>query len=262
MPTLVTLAFFAHIAGGAVALLAGVAAICAPKGSRLHRRAGNLFFLSMLVMATFAAVLAVVRPGQIINLFIAGFAFYLVGTAWLAARRPDGVAGTAEKAALAVSLILCAPFAMVIFQIATGIALFRTAFRIEGAILIALCSFASVIALAAIGDARVVLAGGLSGRSRIARHLWRMCFGLFIAAGSFFLGPSNRPLRLLSLIGGRHLSPAIFSTGPYLFLTVLPLILLIFWLIRVRFGNAHKKGSLPYRTEQGRTVFGEQSLPG
>jgi hypothetical protein len=33
-----------------------------------------------------------------------------------------------------------------------------------------------------------------------------MCFGLFIAAGSFFLGPSNRPLRLLSaVVLGQHL---------------------------------------------------------
>jgi hypothetical protein len=222
MPTLVTLAFFAHIAGGAVALLAGVAAICAPKGSRLHRRAGNLFFLSMLVMATFAAVLAVVRPGQIINLFIAGFAFYLVGTAWLAARRPDGVAGTAEKAALAVSLILCAPFAMVIFQIATGIALFRTAFRIEGAILIALCSFASVIALAAIGDARVVLAGGLSGRSRIARHLWRMCFGLTLATGSAFTNGFAR------FLPGPYHVPTVFFLPQFI-----PLIVLVYWMARV-----------------------------
>jgi hypothetical protein len=56
--------------------------------------------------------------------------------------------------------------------------------------------------------------GGVLGAKRIARHLWRMCFGLFIAAGSFFLGPSNRPLRLLSTVGlGQHLSPALFSTS-------------------------------------------------
>src|SRR5438477_123306 len=81
--------------------------------------------------------------------------------------------------------------------------------------------------------------GGVLGAKRIARHLWRMCFGLFIAAGSFFLGPSNRPLRLLSEVGlGKHLSPAIFGTTLYLILTILPLILLIFWLVRVRWANA------------------------
>jgi hypothetical protein len=67
-----------------------------------------------------------------------------------------------------------------------------------------------------------------------------MCFGLFIAAGSFFLGPSNRPLRLLSTVGvGQHLPQALFSTALYSILTILPLILLIFWLVRVRFAKAY-----------------------
>jgi hypothetical protein len=72
-----------------------------------------------------------------------------------------------------------------------------------------------------------------------------MCFGLFIASGSFFLGPSNRPLRLLSRVGlGQHLPAVLFSTALYLVLTLLPLILLIFWLIRVRFAKAYKGSSI------------------
>jgi hypothetical protein len=99
----------------------------------------------------------------------------------------------------------------------------------------------SVMLLAATGDARMLLGGGVRGAKRIARHLWRMCFGLFIAAGSFFMGPSNRPLRLLSAVGlGQHLSPDLFGTTLYLILTLLPLVLLIFWLVRVRFANAYK----------------------
>jgi hypothetical protein len=92
----------------------------------------------------------------------------------------------------------------------------------------------------------MLLRGGVLGAKRIARHLWRMCFGLFIAAGSFFLGPSNRPLRLLSTVGiGQHLSPALFSTTLYLILTVLPLIMLIFWLVRLRFANAYEGSIQP-----------------
>ena len=104
----------------------------------------------------------------------------------------------------------------------------------------------SVCLLAATGDVRMLVGGGVLGAKRIARHLWRMCFGLFVAAGSFMFGPSNRPLRLLSTVGlGQHLPPALFSTSLYLILTVLPLVLLIFWLVRVRFTNAHKKYSMP-----------------
>ena len=103
----------------------------------------------------------------------------------------------------------------------------------------------SVMLLAGAGDVRMLVRGGVLGAKRIARHLWRMCFGLFIAAGSFFLGPSNRPLRLLSAVGiGQHLSPALFSTALYLILSILPLILLFFWLGRVRLTNAYKGKSI------------------
>jgi hypothetical protein len=100
----------------------------------------------------------------------------------------------------------------------------------------------SVMLLAAAGDARMLVRGGVLGAKRIARHLWRMCFGLFIAAGSFFLGPSNRPLRLLSSVGiGQHLPPALFSTVLYLVLTILPLVILFFWLVRVRLSSVYRR---------------------
>lgn len=103
----------------------------------------------------------------------------------------------------------------------------------------------SVLLLAAAGDIRMLVRGGLFGAQRIARHLWRMCFGLFIAAGSFFLGGSNRPLRLLSAVGiGQHLPQALFNTGLYLVLSILPLVLLIFWLVRVRFTNAYRSKAI------------------
>ena len=219
----VALAFVLHIAGGSVALLSGVVAICARKGGPLHRLAGNVFFAAMLVMAAFAAALAILRPGQIVNLFIAAFAIYLVATAWLTARRPAGVACAAEKAALGVSIALCAPFALVMVQVATGIALFKTAFAIEGPILIALVSFASIIALAALGDARVVIAGGISGRARIARHLWRMCVGLTLATGSAFTNGFAR------FLPGPYHVPLVFFLPQFI-----PLVLLAYWMARVQ----------------------------
>jgi len=107
----------------------------------------------------------------------------------------------------------------------------------------------SVMLLAAAGDVRILVGGGVIGAKRIAPHLWRMCFGLFIAAGSFFLGPANRPLRLLAAVGlGQQLSPALFSTTVFLFLTVLPLILLVYWFVRVRFTNFYKGKSIRVAT--------------
>ena len=45
---------------------------------------------------------------------------------------------------------------------------------------------AAITTLAAAGDVRLMRSGALRAAPRLARHLWRMCFALFIAAGSFF----------------------------------------------------------------------------
>jgi hypothetical protein len=218
-------AFVLHIGGGAIGLASGTVAAFARKGGYLHRKAGTVFVASMLVMALFAAYLAVAIPDQIVNVFISTFVAYLVTTAWMTVRRNEGNAGLGEKSALVVAIGLWTPFAILSFQLATGMTpLFKSAVPFEGPVLVAIYSFAVILTLAVIGDARVVLAGGISGSPRIVRHLWRMCFGLTLATGSAF---SNGFARLLP--GPYHVP--IFFHLPKL----LPLGLLVFWFIRVRF---------------------------
>ena len=225
------LAFVLHISGGFVALVAGSVAIVVSKGSPLHRRAGNIFVASMVIMAIFAVYLAVAMPDQLVNVFIAVFATYLVTTAWLTVRRQEGSTGAAEKFALVVSLILLTPFAVLSVQLATGMpTLFKSAVPLEGPVLIAIYSFTLVLAIAAISDAKVVLLGGISGVPRIARHLWRMCVGLTLAAGSGFTNGFAR------LLPGRYHVPVAFFLPQFV-----PLVLLIFWMIRVRFTDWFKR---------------------
>ena len=84
---------------------------------------------------------------------------------------------------------------------------------------------ATVLLLAAAGDVRILRFGPLRGGPRLARHLWRMCFALFIAAGSFF---SIRE-RVATIL------PEPFTTAP---MRALPIVLLFgamfYWLWRVR----------------------------
>jgi uncharacterized membrane protein len=224
---LASIAFALHIGGGGIALVSGTVAAFARKGGRLHRRAGTVFVLSMFLVATFAVYLAIAMPGQMVNVFIGTFAFYLVATAWMTVRRREGVTGISDKIALLVSLSLCAPFAILSFQLAAGLPpLFKSAVAFEGPVLIAIYSFTLVLILAAVGDARVVVAGGLSGTPRIARHLWRMCLGLTLAAGSAFTNGFAR------FLPGPYHVPALFFLPQFL-----PLLLLIFWMIRIRFAG-------------------------
>jgi hypothetical protein len=84
---------------------------------------------------------------------------------------------------------------------------------------------AAVLLLAAAGDVRIMRYGLARGGPRLARHLWRMCFALFIAAGSFF---SIRE-RVATIL------PEPFTTGP---MRALPIVVLFgamfYWLWRVR----------------------------
>jgi uncharacterized membrane protein len=227
---------FIHILAGTTGLLSGAAAIIFRKGSPRHVLAGKIFVVAMLTMAVGAVYLGIVKH-QSGNIGGGILTFYLIGTAWLTARRRDGETSRWDWIAFLI------PLALGIFTWMTAMRIVRSGATSEGGVPVGMTFFmGSIMLLAAAGDLRMLLRGGLFGAKRIARHLWRMCFGLFIASGSFFFGPSNRPLRLLSRVGlGQHLPAALFSTALYLILTLLPLVLLIFWLIRVRFASAYNR---------------------
>jgi hypothetical protein len=191
-------------------------------------------------MAAVAVYLAIVRH-QPNNIGGGILTFYLIGTAWLTARRRDGETSRFDWVALLI------PLTIGILLWMTGVKVLRSGHSSLDGVPVGMTFFmGSVMLLAAAGDVRMLVRGGVAGVKRISRHLWRMCFGLFIASGSFFLGGSNRPLRLLSTVGiGQHLPPALFNTTLYFILTVLPLIVLIFWLVRVRFTNGYNGKSMP-----------------
>lgn len=213
-----------HVVGGAVGLVAGSISAATRKGGRVHRASGQVFVASMIVMAVFAIYLGFVIPDQKVNVFIGAFALYLVATGWIAARRPDGPGGRFEVAALILAIVLCAPFTVLSFQLATGLTpLFTSAVPFKGPVRIAIYTFTTILALAVAGDARVVFGRRIHGVPRLARHLWRMCLGLALAAGSGFTNGFAR------LLPGPYHVPAAFFLPQFI-----PVALLVYWLIRVR----------------------------
>ena len=234
-----SLILVAHICAGTAGLLSGTAALSFRKGSPRHVLAGKVFVASMLTMAAGAVYLAVVKHQP--NNFGGGiFTFYLILTAWLTARRRGKETSRLDWAVLLI------PLTFGILAWNSGVKALRSHEDLPGGVPVGMHLFmASIMLLAAAGDTRMLLRGGIVGTQRVVRHLWRMCFGLFIAAGSFFLGPSNRPLRLLSTLKlSQHLPSDLFSTNLYFVLTILPLALLIFWIVRVRFTNAYSGKSM------------------
>ena len=106
---------------------------------------------------------------------------YFVITA-LTTVRPD----SAWTRRLNVAALLAA-IALSLIEIGLGLKALVSPHRaINGVPFFMLFFLATVSTLAAVGDLRVMRSGAFTGSPRLARHLWRMCFALFIAAGSFF----------------------------------------------------------------------------
>jgi hypothetical protein len=210
----------AHICGGTAGLLSGFAAMSLPKGSRGHGRAGNLFVVSMLVLGSTAVYLGLLKA-QTGNVVGGAMTCYLVTTAWSTARQREPKPGTLDWIGLLFALVVAA------LNLRSGVERALSAKQNPaGAPAVAYFLVALIALLCAAGDLRMIVRGGLLGRARLVRHLWRMCFAWFVASGSIFLA---RP----------HLFPVFMSkTHMLAALGLLPLLLMIFWLVRVRVAKA------------------------
>ncbi len=212
-----------HVASGTLGMLSGFVAVFLRKGSRQHGLAGNVFVISMMSLSASGVYLALMKhqPGNVLG---GTLTLYLVATAWLTARRKDGGTGIFDWGALLIVLAVTATEMTLGLQAATS----PTGLKYDyppGPYFF----LGSIALLATVGDIRMLVRGGIAGALRRARHLWRMCFALFIAAASIFLAR-------------QQIFPVILQkTGVLVLLSVLPLILMIFWLFRVRFAKAYKR---------------------
>jgi hypothetical protein len=211
-------AYVVHIVAGSLGLVAGYLALYSAKGGTLHRKSGRVFLYAMLAMAIMGATMAAVRGvAPAINIPAALLTSYLVTTAFMTVRPPVAAARWLNPVLMLVALAVGLTSLTFAFE-----ALASPDGKRQGMPAFPFVMFGVVATLAAVLDLRMIRAGGLSGASRLARHLWRMSFALFIAAMSFFIGQAKvipEPIRIL----------------PLLALPVLAvLITMLYWLIRVR----------------------------
>jgi uncharacterized membrane protein len=209
-----------HIAAGGLAIILGFIALAVKKGGTIHRRSGMLFVYAMLVMGGSATLLELRKTPIGPNVFAGFVTAYFVGTALTTVRRASPWTRRIDVAGLAVVIGLA------LLGIVRGVIAFNSPGRALNGVPYFMSFFlAAVWILAAIGDLRILRCGVPPGGPRLARHLWRMCFALFIAAGSFF-SIRQRVAKVL---------PAPFTTGP---MRALPIVLLFgamfYWLWRVR----------------------------
>jgi uncharacterized membrane protein len=209
-----------HIVAGGLAIILGAVALLAPKGRMLHRRAGLLFVFAMLTMGMSGSTLALRQSLTNANVLGGFMSAYFVVTALTTVRAPSDGMRWLDRGALVVALGLAT------IDVSLGVRAYQSpSGALQGVPFFMLFFMATVTALAAAGDVRVMREGPLKGGKRLGRHLWRMCFALFIAAGSFF-SIRERVARIL---------PEPFTTVPMRALPVaLVFVAMFYWLWRVR----------------------------
>lgn len=203
-----------HFGTGLIALVAGAIALSVAKGGRLHKKSGIVFAVSMIVTGFLAAIISVYAGKSV---FGGLFVVYLIFTATTTVKP---LRWSGRK--LDVLLMIFA-FVFGVLSMIDGFNTWQLPGHSKNGVPAGMILFLGTVSLlAGIGDLRMIREGALRGARRIARHLWRMCFGLFIATGSFFLGQMKfipAPIRIV---------PALFVLG------VAPLGILLYWMWRVR----------------------------
>jgi hypothetical protein len=168
-----------HILTGSLGLITGYVALYAAKGALVHRRSGMVFVYAMLAMCTFGMLLSITRGvAPAINVPAGVVTAYLVITGLTTVRPiPGGRWLAPAMMVLALTLGLT--------DLTFGVQALANGGKRFGMPAFPFFMFGVVGTLGALGDLRIMRSGALEGTARLARHLWRMCFALFIAALSF-----------------------------------------------------------------------------
>jgi uncharacterized membrane protein len=213
----------AHIVAGGLAIILGGVALAVSKGGTLHRRTGLLFVYAMLTMGISGSILALRQSLTNANVLGGLMSAYFVITGLTTVRPASAWTRRLNFGALLMAIALS------VVEIGLGVkALASPGETLNGVPFFMLFFLATVTTLAGAGDIRMMRSGGLRAKPRLARHLWRMCFALFIAAGSFF-SIRERVAKIL---------PEPFTTPVMRALPIaLVFVAMFYWLWRVRAGR-------------------------
>lgn len=204
-----------HFMTGAIALLAGYSVIICKKGEASHRILGRIYVVSMLLLGLTGTIVALERevPLSMMNgLVLCYFVLSALNIIWQPANRSNSY----DKLLLLFAAMLTMGFAWFSYQTTQN-----HDGKLGGFGIAAYIAFGSVMAFCTIADYRYVKRGGLSGSSRLVRHLWRMFFPLFMSTAAFFLGQS------------KHLPQALQQIEFVLAPVVLVILAAIYWIIKV-----------------------------
>lgn len=204
-----------HICAGAIALLAGYSVIVAKKGQVAHKYLGRVYVLAMLALGLTGTYIATIReiPLSMLNgLVICYFVLSSINTIWQAPKQTNAY----DKLLFTFVILITIGFGWYSYLITQIESKELGGFGIEAYIV-----FGSVMVLCCFGDCRFLIRGGVSGNSRLVRHLWRMFFPLLMSTAAFFLGQA------------KHLPESIQRIEILLLPVVLVVLTTIYWITKM-----------------------------
>ncbi len=212
----------AHIILGTLAVIAGAVALSVRKGANNHIQFGRVFAITMLLSSALGSVLGFLKlDTHYITVHAGILGVTLIASSWLTLR-----AKSSQINSLSIGVGVT-NFINALALIAAGI----SALSLPESIMFGFHSgnyffLAGMAGLATIGDIRLLFVKTLSNKHRLARHLWRMCLGFFIAAGSAFTGP-----------GASVFPQSVQDSGILSAPELIILFLMLYWLYRTLFSK-------------------------
>lgn len=206
-----------HICAGAIALLAGCSVIVAKKGQVAHKYLGRVYVVAMLALGltgTYIAIMGEIPLSMLNGLVLCYFVLSSINTVWQAPKQTN----IYDKLLFTFVILITIGFGWYAYLITQIESKELGGFGIEAYIV-----FGSVMVLCCFGDCCFLMRGGLSGNSRLVRHLWRMFFPLLMSTAAFFLGQA------------KHLPESIQRIELLLLPVVLVVLTTIYWVIKMRF---------------------------
>ena len=210
-----------------MALISGSIAFYALKGGLIHRKSGLVFAVSMLIMAASGAGIAAFKY-ELLNVVAGSLTFYLVATAFLTVRRPKIAARSYDVSFMILGFLIAAGGIYVGMDAINNGDVTNNGPPAQVAVV-----FGSIALIGALLDAKMLFFGGVKGKHRLLRHLWRMGFSLFMAVASFFLGQSQ------------VIPEAIRHIGILVAPVLIVILLTFYWVIRIQFFQLKRKTILP-----------------
>lgn len=215
-----------HIIFGTIAVLAGSVALGVRKGSAKHINAGRLFAFTMILASGIGAILGLLKLDSHYITFHAGIlGVTLITSSLLTVRARGSQLGYLSLGVGITNLV------NTLALVGAGL----HAMSLPDSVLLGFHAsnyffLSGMAGIAAVGDISLLFRKTLSNKHRLARHLWRMCLGFFIAAGSAFTGP-----------GSSIFPQAVQDSGILSAPELIIICLMLFWFFRTLFSQSGSK---------------------